>query len=112
MKIERKLVPRGPGVTRFTSLPPEGWNDERVVEELDKLNDMEHARWEDGKVSGAVYSGGEELIKLQTFAFERFAVSNPIHPDVFPGVRKMEAEIVAMVGHVWNDSSILMFYLW
>ncbi|KAI7197845.1 putative sphingosine-1-phosphate lyase [Hortaea werneckii] len=26
----------------------------------------------------------------------RFGVSNPIHPDVFPGVRKMEAEVVAM----------------
>lgn len=26
----------------------------------------------------------------------KFTVSNPLHPDVFPGVRKMEAEIVSM----------------
>lgn len=26
----------------------------------------------------------------------KFLVSNPLHPDVFPGVRKMEAEVVAM----------------
>jgi spore maturation protein SpmA len=25
-----------------------------------------------------------------------FVVSNPLHPDVFPGVRKMESEIVSM----------------
>jgi len=29
-------------------------------------------------------------------------VSNPLHPDVFPAVRKMEAEIVAMVLKLYN----------
>lgn len=97
MKIEQKLVPHGPGVTHYSTLPSEGWDSERVMEELEKLSGMDHARWEDGKVSGTVYNGKEELLKLQTEAFGKFAVSNPIHPDVFPGVRKMEAEIVAMV---------------
>lgn len=27
---------------------------------------------------------------------QRFLLSNPLHPDVFPGVRKMEAEVIAM----------------
>lgn len=36
-------------------------------------------------------------MKLQSEAFNQFGVSNPIHPDVFPGVRKMEAEVVSMV---------------
>ena len=63
---------------------------------------MEHTRWEDGLVSGAVYHGGSDLIKLQAEAFEKFSVANPIHPDVFPGVRKMEAEIVAMVLAMFN----------
>ncbi|KAI4121085.1 MAG: hypothetical protein LQ347_006959 [Umbilicaria vellea] len=63
---------------------------------------MEHTRWEDGQVSGAVYHGGNKLVKLQAEAFERFSVANPIHPDVFPGVRKMEAEIVAMVLAMFN----------
>lgn len=34
---------------------------------------------------------------IQSEAYRMFSVSNPLHPDVFPGVRKMEAEIVAMV---------------
>ncbi|KAI9849069.1 MAG: hypothetical protein M1830_007247, partial [Pleopsidium flavum] len=63
---------------------------------------MEHTKWEDGRVSGAVYHGGDDLIKLQSEAFRRFSVANPIHPDVFPGVRKMEAEIVAMVLAMFN----------
>jgi sphinganine-1-phosphate aldolase len=73
-----------------------------VREELKKLSEMKHTRWEDGRVSGAVYHGGEELGALQTEAFGLFAVSNPIHPDVFPAVRKMEAEIVAMVLGLFN----------
>ncbi|KAF8846574.1 hypothetical protein BDZ45DRAFT_787844 [Acephala macrosclerotiorum] len=35
-------------------------------------------------------------MELQAQAFGKFPVAIPIHPDVFLGVRKMEAEIVAM----------------
>ena len=95
--LEKKLIPSGPGTTHFTSIPSVGWTADQVSEELVKLGDMKHTRWEDGRVSGAVYHGGKELCTLQTQAFDRFGVANPIHPDVFPGVRKMEAEIVSMV---------------
>ena len=56
-------------------------------------------------VSGAVYHGGNDLIDLQVEAWKKFSVSNPIHPDVFPGVRKMEAEVVAMVLSMFNAPS-------
>ncbi|TKA32759.1 hypothetical protein B0A50_00984 [Salinomyces thailandicus] len=95
-ELEAKLVPSGPGVVRHRTLPVEGWSAEQVREELEKLGGMPHTRWEDGRVSGAVYHGGTELSDLQAEAFKKFGVSNPIHPDVFPGVRKMEAEVVAM----------------
>jgi sphinganine-1-phosphate aldolase len=101
-KIQGKLVPSGPGVTRYLNLPKEGWSVETVRKELDTLASMDHTRWEDGFVSGAVYHGGDELMKLQTEAFGKFTVANPIHPDVFPGIRKMEAEIVAMVLAMFN----------
>jgi len=100
--LESKLVPSGPGVTSFTALPASGWTPEQVRAELDKLAQMEHTKWEDGRVSGAVYHGSKELGDLWTEAFRRFEVSNPIHPDVFPGVRKMEAEVVAMVLGLFN----------
>ena len=99
--LESKLIASGPGVTRYLNLPKEGWTAEQVRAELDKLANMEHTRWEDGRVSGAVYHGGQDLLKLQAEAFGQFGVANPIHPDVFPGVRKMEAEVVAMVIISW-----------
>jgi sphinganine-1-phosphate aldolase len=104
-KLEAKLVPSGPDVTRYLNLPKEGWSEETVRQEMEKLAAMTHTRWEDGMVSGAVYHGGESLAKLQTEAFGTFTVANPIHPDVFPGVRKMEAEIVAMVLAMFNAPS-------
>lgn len=96
-ELESKLVNSGPDVTRYLTLPKEGWSPEQVRAELDKLAGLEHTRWEDGRVSGAVYHGGADLLKVQAEAFGQFGVANPIHPDVFPGVRKMEAEVVAMV---------------
>ncbi|OJJ44060.1 hypothetical protein ASPZODRAFT_135504 [Penicilliopsis zonata CBS 506.65] len=104
-KLETRLVVSGPDVTRHLVLPKEGWTPEQIQAELDKLAGLEHTRWEDGRVSGAVYHGGQDLLKLQTEAFQRFGVANPIHPDVFPGVRKMEAEVVAMVLALFNGSS-------
>ncbi|KAK7553351.1 pyridoxal phosphate-dependent transferase [Phyllosticta paracitricarpa] len=110
-KLEQKLVPSGPGVDRYIKLPAEGWSAEEVRKELAKLSEMKHTKWEDGRVSGAVYHGGkelvkhhggEDLVKLQTDAFASFTYANPIHPDVFPGVRKMEAEVVAMVLAMFN----------
>ncbi|RDW62781.1 putative sphingosine-1-phosphate lyase [Coleophoma crateriformis] len=101
-KLQAKLVPSGPDVTRYLNLPKDGWSEETVLKELETLATMDHTRWEDGYVSGAVYHGEPGLIKLQTEAFGKFTVANPIHPDVFPGVRKMEAEIVAMVLAMFN----------
>ena len=100
--MEHKIAAVPPGMEKYTSLPARGWSAEQVKSELQKLGDMKHTRWEDGYVSGAVYHGGKELVDLQLDAFGRFTVSNPIHPDVFPGVRKMEAEIVAMVLNMFN----------
>ncbi|KAI2642223.1 pyridoxal phosphate-dependent transferase [Xylaria nigripes] len=94
-KVQGKLVPANG--SRYLALPKEGWTDEALKKELEALANMDHTRWEDGFVSGAVYHGEDDLLKLQTEAYGKFTVANPIHPDVFPGVRKMEAEVVAMV---------------
>lgn len=104
-KLQSKLVPSGAGVVRYLNLPKEGWSEETVMKELGTLAEMDHTRWEDGFVSGAVYHGGDSLMKIQTEAFGKFTVANPIHPDVFPGVRKMEAEIVSMVLALFNAPS-------
>ncbi|GJE92746.1 PLP-dependent transferase [Phanerochaete sordida] len=104
LTIESKLVPQGEAVTRHTSLPAKGHYPEWILNEMGKMdNEIGHAEWKHGKISGAVYHGGDDLTKVIVAAFERYCVSNPLHPDVFPAVRKMEAEIVAMCLRMYNN---------
>lgn len=98
--MSAKLVPQAQ--TRYLTLPKDGLPADAVRAELDALAAMDHTRWEDGYVSGAVYHGEDGLMELQPDAFRKFTVANPIHPDVFPGVRKMEAEVVSMVLNIFH----------
>ncbi|KAE8402326.1 pyridoxal phosphate-dependent transferase [Aspergillus pseudonomiae] len=100
--MAQKLVRQGNAAKKNRCLPEVGWSFEEIEAELEELQNLDHTRWEDGRVSGAVYHGGSELLDMQTKAIGKFSVSNPIHPDVFPGVRKMEAEIVAMLLTAFN----------
>lgn len=49
------------------------------------------------KVSGTVYFAGDELRALLSNTYAAFSHTNPLHGDVFPSVRRMEAEVVTMV---------------
>jgi sphinganine-1-phosphate aldolase len=64
-------------------------------------------QWKDGKVSGTVYHGGSELSQLIVKAIEMYLLSNPLHVDVFPSVRKMEAEVVSMTANLFRGPSEL-----
>lgn len=47
--------------------------------------------------------GGDDLEKVIVTAYQHYCVSNPLHPSVFPAVRKMEAEIVSMCLRLYNN---------
>ncbi|KAJ7217718.1 pyridoxal phosphate-dependent transferase [Mycena pura] len=104
LDIEDKLVPKGPDVTRHLVLPSEGQSLDWIISEMDKMDkEMNHANnWKQGKISGAVYHGGDDMERVIVAAYSKYCVSNPLHPDVFPAVRKMEAEIVAMTLKLYN----------
>ncbi|KAK0476839.1 sphinganine-1-phosphate aldolase [Armillaria novae-zelandiae] len=105
LDIENKLVPKGAEVVRHLSLPEDGKSLEWILAEMEKMDtELEHrGDWRHGKLSGAVYHGGDDMEKVIVTAYQRYCVSNPIHPDVFPAVRKMEAEIVAMCLRLFNN---------
>lgn len=101
--IERDLVKNDASLKDFEELPAVGLSEKTVLEELDLMDSiLPHTEWKRGRVSGAVYHGGDELVHLQSLAFEKFCVANQLHPDVFPAVRKMEAEVVSMTLNLFN----------
>ncbi|KAJ3726910.1 PLP-dependent transferase [Lentinula raphanica] len=104
LDIEQSLCPQDADVVRHLSLPPEGQSLEWILTEMDKMDHQSGSlEWKRGKISGAVYHGGDDLEKVIVAAYQRYCVSNPLHPSVFPAVRKMEAEIVAMCLRLYNN---------
>ncbi|KAJ6498960.1 pyridoxal phosphate-dependent transferase [Mycena sanguinolenta] len=105
LDIEGKLVPKGADVTRHLALPEKGQTPEWILAEMDKMdNEMGSPNsWKAGKLSGAVYHGGDDMERVIVAAYAKYCVSNPLHPDVFPAIRKMEAEIVAMTLKLFNN---------
>lgn len=99
--IESTVI-RGKDLQQHLQLPEKGASAAEVEKELDSLQELEHSDWANGRVSGAVYHGGEDLLRLQTAAYDKYSIANQLHPDVFPAVRKMEAEIVSMVLNLFH----------
>ncbi|KAH3899183.1 related to Sphingosine-1-phosphate lyase [Saccharomycodes ludwigii] len=96
--LRKSLIKTTPELTNYNKLPAVGLTQGEIVEYLDKsIKLLPHSDYEHGKVSGAVYHGGKELIDIQTISFQKYCVGNQLHPDVFPGLRNMEAEVVSMV---------------
>jgi len=103
--IHMKLIPQGPKVVRHLALPQQGKSKEWIVEEMKRMDDESPRTdmWREGKVSGAIYrtcsipiqwpsilhfletDGGADVEAVILSALERYCVSNPLHPDVFPG---------------------------
>ncbi|ODV59155.1 sphinganine-1-phosphate aldolase DPL1 [Ascoidea rubescens DSM 1968] len=107
-KLENQLVVSSNGNEKFRDffkIPHKSLSDEEIFNELNIYEKFKHSDWENGKVSGAVYHGGKEIIGLQSRAFKQYCVANQLHPNVFPGVRKMESEIVSMVINLFNGST-------
>uniref|UniRef100_A0A673JTQ0 sphinganine-1-phosphate aldolase n=1 Tax=Sinocyclocheilus rhinocerous TaxID=307959 RepID=A0A673JTQ0_9TELE len=93
------------GMSYTKLLPAQGLTHKQLLDkirEYETLSESPAVDWAKGKVSGAVYWGDEKLTDLLVKVYGEFAWSNPLHPDLFPGVRKMEAEVVRMTCALFN----------
>lgn len=84
-------------------LPKDGWSEERVLDVAANTLGKGNYAWQDGKISGGAFSGGnEDLSDVLLKVYGMTALTNPLHADMFPGVRKMEAEIVRMTLSIFH----------
>ncbi|XP_021435852.2 sphingosine-1-phosphate lyase 1 isoform X1 [Oncorhynchus mykiss] len=90
------------GMNYTKQLPEQGLTQAEVLDRISEYETLNEVDWENGRVSGAVYWGDQTLTKLLVKVYGDFAWSNPLHPDIFPGVRKMEAEVVRMTCTLFN----------
>lgn len=77
-------------------LPLKGLSHEEILTLVNEHLSIGSYNWREGRVSGAVYGYKEELVDLITKVYGKASYTNPLHPDLFPGICKMEAEVVRM----------------
>lgn len=78
-------------------LPQRTSDPREILTLLTKWSNKEREIWQSGRASGAIYHGNGEFHEFLGRAYGLFSVANPLHPDLFPYVRKMEGEVVAMM---------------
>lgn len=76
-------------------IPDNGLSAERVMEILQEWRDKEEG-YRSGKAFGGIYTDYEEVEDLEKKALNLYCDSNGLYPTTFPGLRKLEAEMVRM----------------
>jgi sphinganine-1-phosphate aldolase len=100
--LEEDIMKANKGNLYIKEMPREGLDEKALFETIDKYLDMAGNEWKSGALSGCVYGADDRLTRLTTRVYEKFAWSNPMHADVFPDVRKMEAEVVRWTCHLFH----------
>ncbi|KIH51627.1 hypothetical protein ANCDUO_18286 [Ancylostoma duodenale] len=82
----------------LTELPTEAIQADQLIKLVQDYSGLEGPRYLEGKVSGAVFNDEKDMEEMRVYeeVFKKFAWSNPLWPKLFPGVRKMEAEVIRM----------------
>lgn len=89
-------------LTYITSLPNNGLERGDILQTLNSNLNMGDFEWKKGLVSGSIYFFKEDLIDLVSQVYHDTSYTNPLHPDLFPGLCKMEAEVVRIAANLFN----------
>jgi len=105
VSFEKEYSEATEGVPNIRSLPAGGLGKDAVLSEAKLHLGLGDLDWMGGAMSGTVYNSSQELGTLMTEVYGMAAWTNPLHSDAFPGLRKMEAEVVRIACDLFNGSS-------
>lgn len=89
----------------ITVLPQNGLRPDQIQQKVDEYLALGRYEWKEGFLSGGVYYFNPDLIKLVTEVYGKASYTNPLHVDVFPGICKMEAEVIRMTATLFNGNA-------
>lgn len=84
----------------FTEIPQVGLGKEKLMKLIKERFDYDTNKVKDKHISGSFYAGDKERIEVIGEATKSFVLSNPLHADNCPSVRKMEAEVIRMTAEM------------
>ncbi|GFY57182.1 sphingosine-1-phosphate lyase [Trichonephila inaurata madagascariensis] len=102
-EIEKELMKGMERKIFLHKLPKQPWGAGNILKEIENYISYGKYLWHEGYVSGTFYPGNDEAFEnMIEHVYGKTAYTNPLHTDVFPGIRVMEAEIVHMVSVLFN----------
>lgn len=104
-KLRGELRPYRGRYRAHARLPERGLSSAEILPEMQAMAEHERERWQSGQVSGAVYHGGAEHLRLLSDVYALYSQSNPLHSDVWPSTSKYEAEIISMTANLLGGST-------
>lgn len=103
--MESSVRERTANMEYYTTLPLLGLSKEEILLQIDNYLALGEFKWKEGRVSGAVYNYNNDICQLISKVYEKTAYTNPLHADIFPGINKMEAEVVRMCAAMFNGNA-------
>lgn len=100
--MERTIEERTSNMKYFVSLPADGVAKDEILKLIEEYLNLSVYKWKEGRVSGAIYNYNPELCDLVAAVYGKTSYTNPLHSDIFPGINKMEAEVVRMCATMFN----------
>jgi len=80
-------------------LPEKGISKQEIFAQL-KQKQQQDFDWRTGRIFCSVYLAGKEIEEIAKEAYSMFLTENPVDPTLFPSLRDMETEVVAMCSEV------------
>ncbi|CAD8089951.1 unnamed protein product [Paramecium sonneborni] len=85
-------------------IPENGMGYDKINERLRNWIDRDSKNYNSGKVSGSLYVQNDEKLIEECQEFTKnFIYSNPMHADLWPASRQLEAEVIKITGELFGQ---------
>lgn len=101
-----QMLHKDPHRVKTLTLPKKGRPRQEVLQELQTASIKENAKWQQGKVSGTVYSKDSDHSDFLNQVYAAYSWSNPLHPGYWPKLNQCEAEVIAMTADMLHGPAV------
>ncbi len=91
-------------IENYNYLPKKGIDKSKIIELMLELRNIDKTTANHELISGTIYNDDINLQLLMNDIFYIYSKTNPLHPDIFPGLRKIERDLVKIGINLFNGN--------
>ncbi|MBX7227271.1 MAG: aspartate aminotransferase family protein [Chitinophagales bacterium] len=85
------------------SIPKNGLSKEEIFAQITHFQEKD-IDWKNGKFFGYVFYPGQEIYDIIQEAYKMYMSANGLNPAAFPGLRKMETDVVSIAANLFHGN--------